>query len=809
MNNPTAPDGAAPARPRTPAGQPEPPVADPAAELDAARQAQAIAEARAAQLEAERDAAAAARESLRSLAAHLIGERGQLAGQLIRAYQRPWRPLKFALGYRLLSAISAASRPVSRQVSARLARSAEKRSPARFDRFLSPPGAPAPKRAPLVGPLLTSGEERPLRKHDAAAVRLPTSDHPRVSVIIPSYGKPGLTLQCLKAIAQFPPSTPFEVIVADDASGDPGVELLREVDGLRLEIYQTNLGFLKTCNRAAQLAKGEYLFFLNNDTVVCENWLEPLLAIFDRFPDAGLAGSKLLFPDGTLQEAGGIVWNDGSASNYGRSDDPDKPEYNYVREADYVSGCAILIQRALWEALGGFDERFAPAYCEDSDLAFRVRAAGRKVYYCPFSAIVHLEGLSLGKDVRSGIKAYQVANTRKLYQRWRETLSKEQFPPGAEIMRARDRSRDRRIALIVDRYILQPDQDAGSRTMLAIVECLRDAGYVVKFWPDDLNYEPRYTEELQELGVEVFYGIGPVFDDWIRQNGHAVALAVLSRPAVSARYIGPLRRQSRATIAYYGHDLHFQRLAMQAQRTGDAQLAAEADAIEETERSVWRRADVVLYPSPEETAVAKSVSARAAAIIPYAYDDFGDSRRPAANHEILFVAGFAHAPNVDAAAWLAGEIMPLIWERVPDVRLALVGANPSPAVRALAGDRIEVAGRVSEDELRARYARARVAIVPLRVGAGVKSKVVEALREGLPLVTTPVGAQGLPGVEHAVSIADEPRGLADAALQLLLDDSAWTEASARQIQYARRHFSRDAFRRSFLEAIGERPAASP
>ena len=177
-----------------------------------------------------------------------------------------------------------------------------------------------------------------------------------------------------------------------------------------------------------------------------------------------------------------------------------------------------------------------------------------------------------------------------------------------------------------------------------------------------------YTEWLQELGVEVSYGIGPVFDDWIRLNGHAVALAVLSRPAVADRYIGPLRRYSRATIAYYGHDLHFQRLAMQAQRTGDAQLAAEAAAIEETERSVWRRADVVLYPSPEEIAVAKSVSARAAAIIPYAYDDFGDGRRPAANHEILFVAGFAHAPNADAASWLAGEIMPLISERVPDAQ---------------------------------------------------------------------------------------------------------------------------------------------
>ena len=455
------------------------------------------------------------------------------------------------------------------------------------------------------------------------------------------------------------------------------------------------------------------------------------------------------------------------------------------------------------EKLGGFDENFVPAYCEDSDLAFRVRAAGKKVYYCPFSAIVHLEGLSLGRDVKSGIKNNQVVNTKKFYERWRETLLRENFPPGFEIMRARDRSQDRKIALVVDHYIPQPDQDAGSRTMLAIIECLQYAGYVVKFWPDNLAYDPEYTASLQSMGVEVFYGFGVYFDDWIEQNGHAISLALLSRPAFAARYIGPLRRHSKATVVYYGHDLHFQRMGMDAQRTGDAQAAIDAAAIEEIEKSVWRRADVVLYPSPEETAVASSLSARAATIVPYAYEEFGDDREPAPNHEILFVAGFGHPPNVDAAVWLANDVMKLIWAQVPDATLSLVGANPSQAVRSLATARVEVRGRVSEDELRARYARARIAMVPLRTGAGVKSKVVEALREGLPLVTTSVGAQGLPGIEKCVGIADDARGLADAAVKLLLDDALWREASRLQLEYAHAHFSRAAFRRSFLEAIGD------
>ncbi len=741
-----------------------------------------------------------ARVTLQAQVDRLTEERACLARELSRVYRQPLRPLRHALHYRIAKAIGAASAAIAPRLSDWLVRSARAHSPKRFDTFLRDPG-PAAARLRKFGPILTAEDPLPLALADVERVSLPVSGSPRVSIIIPSYGKAWLTLQCLKSIAMHPPRMPFEVLVVDDASGDRDVELLGRAKGVRLEINPTNLGFLSSCNRAAEKANGDYLFLLNNDTLVCEDWLVPLLSVFDVFPDAGLAGSKLLFPDGSLQEAGGIVWSDGSAMNYGRFDNPEKPEYNYVRPADYISGCSILLPRALWRELGGFDARFSPGYCEDSDLAFRIRALGKTAYYCPSSVVVHLEGATHGKDLTSGVKAHQVENTRKLFERWRDTLAEQHFQPGAEIMRARDRSRDRKTALVVDRYVPEPDRDAGSRTIMAMIEALLDSGYVVKFWPDDARYNSTYTPVLQNIGIETIYGQYYSFDDWIKTNGRFISLAMLSRPGVAPRYLAALRAHSKATIAYYGHDLHYRRMAMEAAANGDSALVAAAAAVEAQERSIWRDVDVVLYPSEDEAETARSEAGLAASVVPYAYDDFGDARTPPRNHEILFVAGFGHAPNAGAAEWLAADIFPRILGRVPDARIALVGSDPTAAVRALASDRVEVTGRVSDDELRSRYARARLALVPLRTGAGVKSKVVEALREGLPLVTTGVGAQGLPGIEDIAKIADDAEGLANAATSLLLDDAFWTETSRRQADYARKRFSREAFRRTFVSAI--------
>lgn len=747
----------------------------------------------------ERQALEEERDRLLAVTDALTTEAERLSLELFGAYRKPWRPIRRSV-QRFFLKLALACRPLlSKRTIKRFKRSLKKRKPAfilsHWHKF---------RERVRVAALLTPTVAAPaVTEQSAAEVLLPTSDNPEVSVIIPCFGKANVTLECLRSIAAYPPRVPFEVIIADDASGDPEVELLRKVRGLRLEINPDNIGFIRSCNRAAHLAKGKFVFFLNNDTIVQKNWLDALLEVFSNLPDAGLVGSKLLFPNGTLQEAGGIIWNDGSAWNYGRDDDPTKSQYNYVREADYISGCAIMLRRSFWNELGGFDEHFVPAYCEDSDLAFRVRAAGKKVYYCPSSIIIHLEGATNGKDVSTGLKAYQVTNSQKLLERWREEIIRDQLPPGIDLVRARDRSKGRNVVLIIDHYVPQPDRDAGSRTIMTMVEALLSAGYIVKLWPDDLNFDPHYTPLLQQRGVEVLYG-HLSFDEWIAENGHGISLTLLSRPTVAPSYIAPLRKHTKSQIVYYGHDLHYARMAMQAENIEDKELAYQALKMEKIERQIWKDVDLSLYPSSEEAAVVNATGASGKAIVPYAYDDFPITREPPRGENIIFVAGFAHPPNVEAAIWLASDIFPRVQKVRPNVRLSLVGSNPAPEIRALTQIGIEITGNVSDRELRSRYAQARVALVPLRSGAGVKSKVVEALREGAPLVTTSVGAQGLAHLEDIAIVADTPDDIAKSVVKFLEDDKLWKAASEAQIRYAKSHFSRDAFTTCFLDVINNR-----
>lgn len=629
---------------------------------------------------------------------------------------------------------------------------------------------------------------------------------PLVSIVLPAYNEVAYTYACIRSIIEHTDAekTPYEVILADDLSTDATVEIDKYITGLRISRGTENQGFLKNCNRAAELAAGRYILFLNNDTKVTDGWLQSLTDMMERDGSIGMCGSKLIYPDGRLQEAGGIIWSDASGWNYGRLDDPDKPEYNYVKDVDYISGAAIMIRAELWKEIGGFDERYAPAYCEDSDLAFEVRKHGKRVVYQPESVVVHFEGISNGTDVEgTGLKRYQKINNEKFREKWAEELKKQQINDGSpDPFTARDRSAGKKCILVIDHYVPTWDKDAGSRTTYQYIRMFLKKGFNVKFLGDNFLHEEPYTSELEQLGVEVLYGdeykLG-IFD-WIRKNAAHIDIAYLNRPHIATKYIDFLKDETGIKCIYYGHDLHFLRLGREYELTDDIRFKREAEYWKSVELSVMDRADMVYYPSEVEIEAIRKLrpDIKARAITAYTWDEFPELPSDEETREgMLFVGGFAHPPNEDAMLWFAKDIWPAIREELPEAKLYVAGSHVTEAVEELGSiDGIEILGFVSDERLRELYDSTRLVVVPLRYGAGVKGKVVEALYHDCVVVTTEVGAEGIPDADSVMAVTesgpDEASDLAQDVVKLYKDDAFCSTIRQAAASYVRQHYSMDA-----------------
>lgn len=637
-----------------------------------------------------------------------------------------------------------------------------------------------------------------------------------VSVVIPVFNALPYTLTCLHSLLSLPTRYRIEVLIADDASHDATGVVIPAIGGrVRHVRHAENLGFLLNCNVSALQARGRYLVLLNNDTIVLPRWLDMLIGAFDLDPTIGFVGSKLLNADGTLQEAGGIFWKDGSAWNFGRNQSPAMPEFNYLKDADYCSGAAIAVPRATWRSLGGFDPAFTPAYCEESDLAYRVRAAGQRVIYQPFAEIIHHEGKSHGVDTSAGIKAYQVVNLKKFSNRWHSYLLHQHFPNAQDVFLARDRSRTRPHILIVDHYIPKWDQDCGSRLMYLYILMFLENKFHVTFWPDNLYEDPNYAWQLQMLGVEVIYSnrYRGKFDEWMRANGKYFQYALLSRPHIAINYIDSIKQHSDATIMYYGHDIHWRRTLLEYELTRKEELLASVEYWREMEGKVIAGSDVIFYPSAEECSVIEAgFPDKLVLELPVSYfgDDlverFANVRRAEAARDLfhlLFVGGFGHTPNNDAVLWLAGEILPLLWRIDERYHVTIVGSEPPEEVCALASDRIEVTGYISDERLTEFYRSVGVVIAPLRFGAGVKGKVIEAFANCVPVVTTAVGVQGIDDPDETAFVADEPADFA----RLVHEASTDREAALRKVEAAlkflQRKYSRTYVREVLTKAVVE------
>lgn len=635
-----------------------------------------------------------------------------------------------------------------------------------------------------------------------APFALPCPEAPRVSVVIPVYNHLDHSLTCLRSIAAHPSRIAAEIIVVDDCSSDDTEATLPQIEGLRYQRNPQNLGFIGACNAGAEAARGEYLVFLNNDTAVQPGWLDALIETFETEARVGLVGAKLIYPDGRLQEAGGIVFNDASGWNYGRFGDPAAPEYNYLREVDYCSGAAIALRADLFAEFGGFDRHYAPAYYEDTDLAMKVWAHGLRVLYQPKSAVVHFEGVSSGTDTSSGVKAYQVVNQQKFLERWGERL-KGHPAPGTPIERARQH-RDTRRVLIIDATTPTPDQDSGSLRMVNLMRVLRAEGVAVSFFADNRAFIERYSSELQQLGVEVLWH--PFLSDvpgWFAEHGRHFDLIVLSRHYIAIQYVDLVRLHApQARLIFDTVDLHYLREQREAELSGRDDLRRQAAQTREKELDLIRRSDITLVVSPVEQALlAVEAPGARVDILSNVHEVFGCRKPFEQRHDIVFMGGYQHTPNVDAVLWFADEVLPLIRAEAPEITFHVVGSKAPEEVRAL-GERPGIMFQGFVPDIAPFMDNCRLAVAPLRYGAGVKGKVNMSMSYGQPVVATPIAIEGMhaePGVD--VLVAETAQDFATAVLSAYRDQALWQQLSAGGLANVERHFgfesARQAVRRLF------------
>lgn len=635
-------------------------------------------------------------------------------------------------------------------------------------------------------------------------VTLNVSMQPIVSIIIPTYGKSDYTYRCLASIAANEPRVPFEIIVIDDNSPDISKEDFNKIKGIRFVSNSQNLGFIRSCNLGARLAIGEYLYFLNNDTIITPGWLDELVRTFCELPGTGLVGSKLIYPDGTLQEAGGIIRQDGSAWNFGCNKDLALPIFNYAREVDYCSGASIMVPKTLFAELGGFDEHYLPAYCEDSDLALKIREQGYRVIYQPTSTVIHYEGITSGTDTSIGAKSHQIENTKKLFVRWQEHLKNHQLNDN-NTDNEKDRCMVRRV-LILEHCTPTPDCDAGSVTVVNFMILLREMGFQITFIPEDnFCYLPEYTTALQRIGVEVLYApyVTSVAKH-VKEFGQRYDLVFIFRPVVAESHFYTIRKYcEKAKILYYAHDLHFLRMMREADLFADVAKQHAAEEMKVRELAVISCCDASIVVTDIELNVLKTcISAHNVYVFPLLLSTHSASNKFFERCDIVFFGGYQHTPNVDAVHYFVEKIMPFLRIRLPGVRFHIVGSKVPEEIQKMDADDIIVVGFV--EDLVSMLDKMRISVAPLRYGAGIKGKIGTAMSVGLPVVATPIAAEGM-FLEHNKNamIAEEAEEFADAIVKLYNDECLWNQLSANGLQFAQKSWGAETAWNNLARILGD------
>ena len=649
-------------------------------------------------------------------------------------------------------------------------------------------------------------------------ISLPRLEEPDVSVVMVLYGGGKVATRAISALAQNTEPR-FELILVDNASPDDSLARVEEqVEGATILRNTTNTGFGPASNQGAALARGRTLCFLNSDALVEPGWLPPLLETLAE-PGVGAAVPLFLNENGTVQEAGSVVDSIGHAHAVGGDGDPRDFRYRFRREVDFGSAACMLVPAELFFELGGFDELFAPAYFEDTDLCFKLHERGLKTIFEPRSRVVHIRH---GSGTSGAARKLMEEHRDLFVERWGERLTRrprlvEVAQKPHQMLAARDAEALDRI-LVIDDRVPYTDRGSGDPRMAALL------GELAALWPaaritfaashgEDAE---RYAEPLLRQGIEIVAQPAD-WTDWFEERRFHYGVVIVSRQQNAGAFHGHLSRtQPQALRVFDTEALSFLRLERLAELTAPGKeqktIRAASANTRKWEIQAVQDADVIFCVSDEEARfIAEVAPGTPAYVLPGIVAREPDPPGFDQRSDLLFFGGFlagAASPNADSLRYLIDEVLPLFWEEHPDVGLNVVGADMDDSIRALDGPRVRIVGYVEDPA--GWLGRARVHVNPMRFGAGLKQKFLDSLAAGLPFVTTSIGAEGFPlGDVRGSLVADDPAGLAQRLGCLYDDRDEWERVQAHLLELAATRFDRASFQRTLVEALTHVGVAPP
>ena len=606
---------------------------------------------------------------------------------------------------------------------------------------------------------------------------LPAAEQPRVSIILVFFNQAALSLDCLRSIVSHC-DVPAEVIVVDNASSDQTNALLERLDGVRLLRNPDNRGFVEAVNQAAAMARGEHLLLLNNDAELLPGSIRAACTTLDADPGVGAVGGRIVLLDGSLQEAGSIIWQDGTCLGYGRGADPEEPEFMFRREVDYCSGAFLLTPRALFEQLEGFDLAFAPAYYEETDYCVRLRQAGYWVVYEPAAVIRHFEFASSG-----GISAaaeLQRAHGEIFIQRHRQFLQ-NRYPSAPEhILKARSIGGRQRL-LLIDDCVPHEHLGAGYPRCQALVRCLLGLGFDVTFYPLNVveeDWSAVYRSLPREVEVMLGHGIDRLAS-FLAERRDYYDQVVISRPhnmaLVRAGLVDGLAAFGRARLVYDAEAVIAPREAARLRLMGKPLAPATEKKRLDKEIGLAAGVDQIVTVTEAEADLYRAagharVDVLGHALIPAPTKPGFDQRDGFVFVGALRVDG---SPNVDSLLWFVEQVLPILERELGrGCVLYVVGESSAPSLRSVSNERVRFIGAL--DSLEQPLSVGRVFIAPTRFAAGIPHKVHAAAAAGVPVVATSLLARQLGWAhERELLVADTAADFVAACLRLYRDPEAW------------------------------------